>query len=120
MTGRELMLDLARYLLTSRHARLVLEHTEIHIMPSMNPDGFSRAIRGGCDWNGTGGIGRRNANDVDLNRDFPGPSQVLLTGPLVISHWWARVSVLGGSGLGFQEAGCLEKLVKKWDGIILP
>lgn len=36
-------------------------------MPSMNPDGYERAIEG--DYQSL--TGRNNANDVDLNRNFP-------------------------------------------------
>ena len=39
-------------------ATLVVENVHLHILPSMNPDGFTLRRRG-------------NANDVDLNRDFP-------------------------------------------------
>lgn len=35
-----------------------MENTHLHILPSMNPDGFALRRRG-------------NANSVDLNRDFP-------------------------------------------------
>ena len=41
--------------------------TDIHIMPSMNPDGFEQAQIGTC----FGTEGRHNAHDTDLNRDFP-------------------------------------------------
>ena len=39
-------------------------------MPSLNPDGFDRAVRGSC--SGTGKLaGMFNEGDRDLNRDFP-------------------------------------------------
>lgn len=37
---------------------MVVESVHLHILPSMNPDGFSLKQRG-------------NANNIDLNRDFP-------------------------------------------------
>ena len=37
---------------------LIVENVHLHILPSMNPDGFSLRRRG-------------NANGIDLNRDFP-------------------------------------------------
>ena len=51
----------------------LLDNTEIYIMPTMNPDGFSRS-QPGCSagFNLFGGqTGRNNANNQDLNRDFP-------------------------------------------------
>ena len=39
----------------------------IHIMPTMNPDGFERSTEG----DHSGVSGRANANNVDLNRNFP-------------------------------------------------
>ena len=70
VTGRELLFDFATYMLTSERSRVkdVLRRTQIHVMPTMNPDGFVSAQRGQCD----GVVGRFNANGVDLNRDFPG------------------------------------------------
>tara|TARA_Y100000748_G_scaffold297258_1_gene291046 strand:- start:294 stop:2282 length:1989 start_codon:yes stop_codon:yes gene_type:complete len=60
--GRELSVYLIDWLCSnyglSDRATDLVNNTSIHIMPSMNPDGFE--------------LGQRNnANDVDLNRDFP-------------------------------------------------
>ena len=61
--GREMILALAQYLVTNYglDARVteLLDNTEIHLVPSMNPDGFEAVSRG-------------NYNNVDLNRGFPG------------------------------------------------
>ena len=62
--GREMVLALTQHLLANyeseeRISRL-LNTTEIHLVPSMNPDGFER-------------VTRNNYNEVDLNREFPGP-----------------------------------------------
>lgn len=44
-----------------------IDNTRIHIMPTMNPDGFEKSIEGD-----EGSLkGRNNAHDVDLNRNFP-------------------------------------------------
>jgi len=72
--GRELMLALARYLLQNyerdpRVAKIVNE-TDIHIVPSLNPDGFEDATKGICLGHQIGS-GRHNGNLVDLNRAFP-------------------------------------------------
>jgi hypothetical protein len=71
--GRELLLHLANYLCEAYQAndidvRKLVDSTRIHLMPSMNPDGWKTATdNGGTDFI----IGRTNANNVDLNRDFP-------------------------------------------------
>ena len=61
--GRELLLILIRYLLTLYHSpsnstesisiQNLINTTDIHIMPSMNPDGFQESQEGSCD--GTAG-----------------------------------------------------------------
>ncbi|KAI8441905.1 hypothetical protein MSG28_005582 [Choristoneura fumiferana] len=72
--GRELMVYLAKYFLLNygkndRVTRLV-NTTEIHLMPSLNPDGFESSVEGNCE-SLPDSIGRSNANGIDLNRDFP-------------------------------------------------
>ena len=49
------------------YCRWLLDNTRIHVMPSMNPDGFEVASEGTCQ----GGQGRYNARGFDLNRNFP-------------------------------------------------
>lgn len=60
--GRELLILLANWLCTNYMkdslATFLIENVHIHILPTMNPDGFALRRRG-------------NANNVDLNRDFP-------------------------------------------------
>ncbi|XP_076925436.1 carboxypeptidase SOL1-like [Bidens hawaiensis] len=60
--GRELLLLLANWLcdhyMKDPLATLIVDNVHLHILPSMNPDGFSLRRRG-------------NANNIDLNRDFP-------------------------------------------------
>jgi carboxypeptidase D len=69
--GRELLLHLAYYLCSqynSNHdVKNLVDSTRIHILPSMNPDGWEIAIAGTC----TGVVGRTNKNGCDLNRNFP-------------------------------------------------
>nr|XP_023012130.1 carboxypeptidase D-like isoform X2 [Leptinotarsa decemlineata] len=69
--SRELMLHLIHYLVTNYatdpFVRWLLDNTRIHIMPSMNPDGFEVSKEGTCE----GGQGRYNARGFDLNRNFP-------------------------------------------------
>jgi predicted deacylase len=62
ITGRELMMKLVDELLTKYSSdasiKALIDNTEIFIMPSMNPDGSELRQRG-------------NANNRDLNRNFP-------------------------------------------------
>ena len=53
-----------------REARItrLVNNTEIFILPSLNPDGYALSRTGDCDNNRAG---RNNANNVDLNRNFP-------------------------------------------------
>ncbi|CAL1533608.1 unnamed protein product, partial [Lymnaea stagnalis] len=74
--GREILIYLAQYLLFQYEAgdqrvRELVDSTNIFIMPSMNPDGFEKAIEGSCGTDYDAGAGRENANGVDLNRNFP-------------------------------------------------
>ena len=69
--GREILIYLIEYLLqnydTNNTVKTLIEDTNIWIIPTMNPDGFSHAREGQCG----GVIGRANHNNVDLNRNFP-------------------------------------------------
>ena len=71
--GRVLLTALAGYLCDeynkgNTEMQKLINTTRIHILPSMNPDGWDIATQaGGRDWL----AGRENANGVDLNRDFP-------------------------------------------------
>lgn len=76
--GRQLIIYMAHYLLQGygrddRVTRLV-DNTEIFLMPTMNPDGYA-ASKAGCGLSGFfnfgAASGRNNANNKDLNRDFP-------------------------------------------------
>ena len=73
--GRELLTYFARYLLESdggrdRRAARLLESVDLHILPTMNPDGFARGEEGKCS-GGSYHAGRLNEGRMDLNRDFP-------------------------------------------------
>ncbi|OWR49003.1 hypothetical protein KGM_207768 [Danaus plexippus plexippus] len=69
--GREMLLHLIQYLVTSyetdSYIKWLLDNTRIHLMPSMNPDGFLISREGQCDTI----HGRHNARRYDLNRNFP-------------------------------------------------
>ena len=69
--GRELSLALVEYLMEkylsgNRKVKRLLDSIDLHILHSLNPDGFEMAVQE-CE----GVDGRFNANGVDLNRNFP-------------------------------------------------
>merc|ERR1712142_1371272 len=72
VVGREMLLYLLDYMCkeykkdTAEIVSLV-NSVRIHIMPSMNPDGYEQSTPPDCN----SVQGRANANGVDLNRDFP-------------------------------------------------
>merc|ERR1719412_537891 len=86
--GRELLLHLASHLCSAHQAgdkevQQLVSSTRIHLVPSMNPDGWRIATDNGAkDYL----IGRNNANDVDLNRDFPDLNQVVYDGAAENNH----------------------------------
>ena len=71
VTGRETLLILIQYLCENYkvdpNVTKLVDSTRIHIMPTMNPDGYAKAQEGDV----SGIVGRGNANNYDLNRDFP-------------------------------------------------
>ncbi|CAH1107843.1 unnamed protein product [Psylliodes chrysocephalus] len=79
--GRELILKLADYLCEQYtkgdpKIRYLIQLTRIHLMPSMNPDGWQLATdTGGTDFL----IGRTNNNSIDLNRNFPNLDRIVFT-----------------------------------------
>ncbi|XP_017328505.1 carboxypeptidase Z isoform X1 [Ictalurus punctatus] len=83
--GRELLIYLAQYLcseylLGNTRIQTLINTTRIHILPSMNPDGYELALSevhrssytDDEDAIYTGyAAGRHNAQNIDLNRNFP-------------------------------------------------
>ncbi len=71
VTGRVTLLWLMQTLCNNYSSdpsiRDIVDSTRIHLLPSMNPDGYTIAEEGDI----VGTVGRYNANGVDLNRNFP-------------------------------------------------
>lgn len=71
VVGRELLINLIQVLCENygrnRSITQLVDSTRIHVMPSMNPDGYERSTLGDCNSE----VGRRNAHHADLNRNFP-------------------------------------------------
>ncbi|XP_023325363.1 carboxypeptidase D isoform X2 [Eurytemora carolleeae] len=81
VVGREILVELAKLLVhgysLDTRIRNIMDNVEVHLLPTMNPDGFNRATIGSC-----GGqdflSGRWNENKIDLNRNFPSWFQLQL------------------------------------------
>lgn len=71
VVGRECLLYLIHVLCENygknEYLTRLVNTTRIHIMPSMNPDGYEKGKEG----DKLGYTGRPNAHDIDLNRNFP-------------------------------------------------
>ncbi|XP_041347902.1 carboxypeptidase M-like [Gigantopelta aegis] len=69
--GREILLHFAEFLVdkfgVNRTITDFLKSTTVHIMPTMNPDGFADSTEGDC----YSVVGRYNRRNFDLNRNFP-------------------------------------------------
>lgn len=87
IVGREILLHLARLLVENykqsheepvgdttptgpKFVKKLLKSTRIHILPTMNPDGYARS-EPGCLFEKCSTKGRLNANNINLNRNFP-------------------------------------------------
>lgn len=71
VVGREALLHLAKLLLEnygrSNLVTALVNSTRIHLLPSMNPDGYEQSRVGDCESE----VGRPNSHGIDLNRNFP-------------------------------------------------
>ncbi|XP_032357556.1 carboxypeptidase D isoform X1 [Etheostoma spectabile] len=103
VVGRELLLNLIEYLCrnygTDTEVTQLVNNTRIHIMPSMNPDGYEVATEGDI----KGYKGRNNSNDFDLNRNFP-DQFVTITEPrqpetIAVMNWLKRIPFILSANL---------------------
>ncbi|XP_037754079.1 carboxypeptidase Z isoform X2 [Chelonia mydas] len=75
VVGKELLIYLAQYLcseylLGNPRIQTLINNTRIHLLPSLNPDGYELAAEEGAGYNGWIN-GRQTAQNLDLNRNFP-------------------------------------------------
>jgi carboxypeptidase D len=71
IVGRELLIQLMHYLCDnygkSKLITRLIDSTRIHLVPTMNPDGYAKAMQ----QQRMSDLGRFNSNKIDLNRNFP-------------------------------------------------
>uniref|UniRef100_A0A673SRL8 Carboxypeptidase Z n=1 Tax=Suricata suricatta TaxID=37032 RepID=A0A673SRL8_SURSU len=107
VAGREMLIYLAQYLCSeylvgSPRIQRLLNTTRIHLLPSMNPDGYEVAAAEGAGYNGWTS-GRQNAQNLDLNRNFPDLTseyyRLAASGsgrsshiPIPQHYWWGKVA----------------------------
>ncbi|XP_030211606.1 probable carboxypeptidase X1 [Gadus morhua] len=93
--GRELLLNLMQYMCreykrgNQRIVRLVTE-TRIHLLPSMNPDGYETAYEKGSELSGWA-LGRYSVEGIDLNHNFPDLNNILWDAQEVAA--WGKTKV---------------------------
>jgi len=114
VVGRELLLLFARFLCENhrlpatpgakpeeREANVIhwlISNTRIHIMPTMNPDGYARAREG--DYESV--LGRPNAHSKDLNRNFPdrfGSRPTSEPETLAVMNWLKQINFVLAANL---------------------
>ncbi|PAV83600.1 hypothetical protein WR25_14756 [Diploscapter pachys] len=103
--GRSLLVALAWSLLHSYNSNLwirrLVDTTRIHMLFSMNPDGYEESREG----DHSSVIGRYNANGKDLNRNFPSrfpnyfPSGELQPETIAVMNWSRQVSFVLSANL---------------------
>ncbi|XP_066535504.1 carboxypeptidase Z isoform X2 [Hoplias malabaricus] len=105
--GRQLLIYLAQYMcseyqLGNERIQTLINRTRIHLLPSMNPDGYEIAASEGHIFNGWTS-GRANAQNLDLNRNFPDLTSIYYNRrrfrrfrndhiPIPDSYWFNKVA----------------------------
>uniref|UniRef100_A0A8C3AAJ2 Carboxypeptidase Z n=1 Tax=Cyclopterus lumpus TaxID=8103 RepID=A0A8C3AAJ2_CYCLU len=105
--GRQLVIYMAQYLcseyiLGNQRIQTIINTTRIHILASMNPDGYELAASEGHLLNGWTN-GRTNAQNIDLNRNFPDLTSIFYRNPWVPKP----ISPIFGLSLPFVQSASL-------------
>ncbi|NWW86152.1 CPXM2 protein, partial [Rhynochetos jubatus] len=79
--GRELILLLMQfmcqeYLVGNPRIIHLIENTRIHLLPSVNPDGYDKAYKAGSELGGWS-LGRWTQDGIDINNNFPDLNSLL-------------------------------------------
>uniref|UniRef100_A0A3Q2PDE8 Inactive carboxypeptidase-like protein X2 n=1 Tax=Fundulus heteroclitus TaxID=8078 RepID=A0A3Q2PDE8_FUNHE len=79
--GRELLLLLMQfmcleYLSGNQRIRHLVEETRIHLLPSVNPDGYEKAFEAGSELSGWS-LGRWTNDGIDIHHNFPDLNSIL-------------------------------------------
>lgn len=79
--GRELLLLLMQfmcleYLSGNQRVRHLVEETRIHLLPSVNPDGYEKAFEVGSELSGWS-LGRWSQDGIDIHHNFPDLNSIL-------------------------------------------
>ncbi|CAJ1080254.1 inactive carboxypeptidase-like protein X2 [Xyrichtys novacula] len=79
--GRELILLLMQfmcleYLSGNQRVRHLVEETRIHLLPSVNPDGYEKAFEAGSELSGWS-LGRWSNDGIDIHHNFPDLNSIL-------------------------------------------
>ncbi|CAB1416699.1 unnamed protein product, partial [Pleuronectes platessa] len=79
--GRELLLLLMQfmcleYLSGNQRIRHLVEETRIHLLPSVNPDGYEKAFEAGSELSGWS-LGRWSTDGIDIHHNFPDLNSIL-------------------------------------------
>ncbi|XP_038129415.1 carboxypeptidase Z-like isoform X2 [Cyprinodon tularosa] len=105
--GRQLLIYLVQYLcseyiLGNQRIQSIINNTRVHILASMNPDGYELAASEGHLLNGWIS-GRANAQNLDLNRNFPDLTSIFYRNrrsrhyridhiPIPDAYWFGKVA----------------------------
>ncbi|XP_076830398.1 putative carboxypeptidase X1 isoform X2 [Brachyhypopomus gauderio] len=79
--GRELVLNLMQYICheyrrSNQRIVQLVKNTRIHLLPSMNPDGYEAAYQKGSELSGWS-LGRYSFEGIDLNHNFPDLNNIM-------------------------------------------
>ncbi|XP_019738880.1 inactive carboxypeptidase-like protein X2 [Hippocampus comes] len=79
--GRELLLLLMQfmcleYLSGNQRVRHLVDETRIHLLPSVNPDGYEKAFEAGSELSGWS-LGRWSNDGIDIHHNFPDLNSIL-------------------------------------------